>query len=1020
MPFKMPDYHQDPKIFRIGCEKPHAYFIPYHCKESAFADIRDSSKYFKTLIGEWDFKFYPSVYEIEDPMTVVFSEEEKLAVPMNWQNALGRGYDKIQYSNFDYPIPLDPPYVPDQNPAGVYRRKFKLAAEQIKGKEIMLNFEGVDSCFYLYINGMFAGYSQVSHATSEFNITHIVKEGENEVRLVVLKWCDGTYFEDQDMFRASGIFREVYLLMRDPLRIVDFFVKCDTAKDFSSAEIKLDIEANDVLEVDYEFSDKEKKIIASGKSNLKNGNIEIAKITSPNLWSDESPYLYNLTLKSGTEVINIPVGIRRIEIIGNVIYINGQKVKVKGVNRHDSHPILGHATPMEHMIKDLKIIKAHNCNMVRTSHYPNDPRFYSLCDKMGIYVIDETDLETHGAGWKSSDYTFVNLPDYESVFIDRAERMLERDKNHPSIIIWSVGNECGAGCNHKAQAEYFRRRDKSRLVHMEDESRRALIIEREERAGKNVPIPSSYFRDYIDFESGMYTDLETLKEYYLTSDAKYPYFLCEYCHAMGNGPGDIKHYWELIRTHDNFFGGCVWEYTDHSVATGDNIYADPHYIYGGDSGEYPHFTHFCVDGLVYPDRRPHTGFLEVKQVYAPMDVRYQKGKLEVESYRYFEDLSDIVLLYDVEYNGKVVKNGIISTLDIKARGKEIYDIEAPEYSDGVLTLNVYAKQNCDTEWASVGHDIASWQFIILDNPKKVNVERKCALLEENFREYIVNYGETRVKISRISGLITSFVNEGREMIASPIKPTIWRAPTDNDKKMKRAWEDVDYHRVETKCYSISAEQKDGKTIIIANLSLAAPVRKPAVTMTIKYIFSDGAAVRVETSVKVCDFMPALPRFGFLFTLPEHFENVNYFGYGPYESYEDKRLASRLSLFKTTVTDNFEHYIRPQENSSHYGCKWATVTATSGHGIMFGADKFSFSVSHYDQHYLTECGHDYELVPDKKTYAIIDYRNAGIGSQSCGPELLPQYRISEKEFYFSFSFSPEFTGNIDAFDKYSKM
>ncbi len=1020
MPFGLPDYHENTEVLHLGCERPHAYFIPYESKENALSDIRDNSPYFKTLIGEWDFKFYPCAYEIEDPMGVAFSEKEKLAVPMNWQNALGRGYDKIQYTNVDYPIPLDPPFVPDENPAGVYRRSFNLSEKELSGKDIMLNFEGVDSCFYLYVNGTFAGYSQVSHTTSEFNITALVHEGENEVRLVVLKWCDGTYFEDQDMFRASGIFREVYILMREPARIVDLFVKYDTSKDFSEAEISLDVEANENISLEYELSDAEGKVLLFGKTEVREGNIKIGKLASPSLWSDEMPYLYNLTLKSGGEVINLPVGIRRIEIIGNVIYINGEKVKARGVNRHDSHPILGHATPMEHMIKDLQIIKAHNCNMVRTSHYPNDPRFYALCDRMGIYVIDETDLETHGAGWYTSNDTFVNLPEWEHVFIDRAERMLERDKNHPSVIIWSVGNECGAGCNHKAQAEYFRKRDKSRLVHIEDESRRALIIDEDKEAGKETPIPASHFRDYIDFESGMYTAIDVLEKRYLTPDAKYPYFLCEYCHAMGNGPGDVKHYWELIRANDNFFGGCIWEFTDHSVATGDNIYADPHYIYGGDSGEYPHFSNFCVDGLVYPDRRPHTGFLEVKQAYAPIFASYEDGQLKVKSYRYFTGLSDISLSYVIERNGKAVKSGNIYELNIAPQSEKTYKIDMPEFLDGIVTLNVYAKQNSETEWAHIGDEIASWQFILLDKPAKSGPRPNGALLEENFREYIVSYKETKAKISRITGLITSFVNEGREMLASPIMPTIWRAPTDNDRHARREWEKADYHRVETKCYSVSAEEEADRVVITAEMSLASPVRKPAVRLNVKYTFAEGSPVVIETSAEVGENMPLLPRFGFMFTLPEHFECVNYFGYGPYESYEDKRLASRLSLFKTTVTENFEHYVRPQENSSHFGCRFATVTATSGHGIMFGADSFSFSVSHYTPHYLTNCAHDYELVPDKKTYAIIDYRNAGIGSNSCGPQLLPQYRISEKEFKFKFSFSPEFTGNVDLFDKYLKM
>ena len=1021
MPFNLPDYHQNLDTLHVGCEKPHAYFIPYRDTAAALGGFRDSSPYFKTLIGEWCFKFYPSVALIEDPMAVEFSADERLPVPMNWQHALGRGYDKTQYTNVNYPYPIDPPYVPDENPAGVYMRTFRLSKGDICGNDVMLNFEGVDSCFYLYVNGSFVGYSQVSHATSEFDVTELVHEGENEVRVVVLKWCDGSYLEDQDMFRSSGIFREVYLLMRDKARIDDIFVKCDTSSDFTSAAISVDVTANAPVSIDYELLDADKNTVSKGKAEVSCGNVKIADIASPHLWSDEDPYLYTLVIKSNDEVIALPVGVRRIEIIGNVIYINGMKVKARGVNRHDSHPILGHATPMEHILKDLHIMKAHNCNMVRTSHYPNDPRFYELCDKLGIYVVDETDIECHGIGIYRASNELTDNAQWQHVYLDRAARMLERDKNHPSVIIWSVGNESGPGINHKAMVEYFKSRDNSRLVHAEDESRRARAIDEETANGKQMPDKAETYREYIDFESGMYTSIDVLKRMYLTEDARFPYFLCEYCHAMGNGPGDLAHYWELIRAHDNFFGGCVWEFTDHSVATGDNIYKDPHYIYGGDSGEYPHDGCFCVDGLVYPDRRPHTGLLELKQAQAPLKAEYSDGKLTVTSYRYFTDLSDVSIVYTVEKNGKVQKTVRIGELNIEPLSKAEYEIDIPDCcSDGIVTLNVYAKQNNETDWAPIGYDIASWQFIICDNVKKNDTVGSGAEISESFAALTVSYGESRAVISRSSGLITSFVHQGKELLCSPIAPTIWRAPTDNDRRVRRQWEENNYHRMQTKCYSVGYEKTSDSVVVTSEISLGAVIRKPVVRMTLKYTFSEGKAVKIDCSANVREDAPTLPRFGFRFVLPEHFENVSYFGYGPYETYEDKRLASRLSVFRTTATDNFEPYVRPQENSAHYGCRWASISSVAGQGLLFGADSFSLSVSHYDPHYLYTVAHDFELCPAKETTVIIDYRNAGIGSHSCGPELLPQYRVSEKEFSFSFSFSPEFVGNIDPFAEYAKM
>ena len=1020
MPFGIPDYHKTLEHLHVGCEKNHAYFIPYADKQSALTGIRDESVYFKTLIGEWNFKFYSSVTEIGDINAVIFAEDDKLDVPMNWQNALDRGFDTPNYTNVNYPYPVDPPHTPDENPAGVYARTFTLTREELADKDMMLTFEGVDSCFYLYVNGEFAGYSQVSHMTSEFNVTKYLREGENEVRLAVLKWCNGSYLEDQDMYRASGIFREVYLLARAEKRIFDIFVKTDVSDSFDSADISFDVETVGAVSFSYELLDKDGAAVFSGNAKA-NGEktVKVGKLDSPNLWSDEMPYLYNLVIAAGCEIINIPVGVRRIEIKGPVIYINGEKVKARGVNRHDSHPLLGHATPMEHMRRDLLIMKAHNCNMVRTSHYPNDPRFYAMCDELGFYVCDEADIECHGIGIYRNTNELVGGTDWSEAFLDRGARMLERDKNHPCVIMWSVGNESGSGLNHRLMVEYFKRRDPSRMVHAEDESRRAYHNYFEIQKGNEFDSPES-LRAYIDIESRMYPSIEEIKEWYLGEKAQKPLFLCEYCHAMGNGPGDFKHYWDLIRTHDEFFGGCVWEYTDHSVAIGDNVYADPHYTYGGDFGDHPNDGNFCVDGLVYPDRRPHTGFFELKQAQAPLKVAYEDGKLTVTSYRYFTSLSDLSLIYVVEKNGKPIITKRIGELEIAAKSSAVYDVEIPTGLSGVVTLNVYIKQNTSTEWADIGYDVAFWQFIISDNLVRLPAIAGGAALDESRNEYTVTFGETVCRVSRVTGLITSVVHEGKEMISAPITPTIWRAPTDNDRRVRRKWEEQLFHKVLPKCYGVSAEALSDRVVITSSVSLGVASKIPVANMTLKYTFAKDCAVHVSCSADIAEYATVLPRFGFKFVLPEGFEDISYFGYGPYESYEDKRLASRLSLFKTTATKNFEPYVKPQENSAHYGCKWATVTSVAGHGMLFCADKFSLSASHFSPEQLTAIKHNYELVPERETTVIIDYRNAGIGSHSCGPELLPQYKISEKKIGFEFSFSPEFTGNINPFSKYGKM
>jgi len=1025
MPFGIFDYHKSLSHLHVGCEAPRAYFVPYASAECAKDGVREYSPYFKTLCGTWDFKFYKSYHDVPDVRCEAVDFVEKLDVPMNWQNALGRGYDSVQYTNIDYPFPMDPPYIPEENPAGLYSRSFTLDAEYMSGKDIMLNFEGVDSCFYLFINGEFVGYSQVSHMTSEFDVTRFVHEGENNIKVLVLKWCDGSYLEDQDMFRASGIFREVYLLARDRARINDVFVKCELDEDFTVADFSAELVVNAPLSVKASLIGVSGEVIESVDAEISDaGVINFSSVENPLLWSDEIPNLYAVELCAGSEIIRINTGARRIEVRGRVVYINGKKVKAKGVNRHDSHPILGHATPMEHMKRDVMIMKANNVNFVRTSHYPNDPRFTELCDKYGLYVCDEADVECHGAMRYAENHVITNNPVWRGSFVDRGARMLERDKNHPCIVMWSVGNECGAGSNHKAMYDYFKSRDTSRLVHIEDESRRAEQIE---NGTFHVTSPDSNpknYRSYLDIESRMYPDNRML-EYYMSNKVSLPFFMCEYSHAMGNGPGDLGKYWDLIYKHDNFFGGCVWELLDHSVASGENVYADPHYTYGGDAGEFPHFGEFCVDGLVYPDRKLHTGMLELKQAIKPFRAEYKDGVLKITSLRHFANLSDLSLFYTVEKNGKVCESVCLGALNIAPERSKSYkiDIVPEEYT----TLNVYVRQNTATEWADVGHEVGFCQFILSDEISVREVKNPTVTVCEDGKFITVKVGEAVYKVGKYSGLIESLVSNGKEMLCEPVTPTIWRAPTDNDRKIKRDWVRHYFDHATTNCHYTKIRATGERVFVDAEVIVGPPAFFPTVKTNITYEFGVGTGVRITchgelgVGIEGEDFahLPPLPRFGFKFRMPEGSEDVRYFGYGPMEAYEDKRLAARVGLFKTTATANFEHYVRPQENSSHYGCKWADVTSTAGHGLYFSGESFSFSVSHYDPLYLTDFKHDYELVPEKETTVIIDYRNAGIGSHSCGPALDPEYAITEKKFDFSFVFKPEFSGNILPFKEYVK-
>ncbi len=1043
MPLGIKDYHKSLECLHVGCERPHAYFIPFASEKSAAVGKRDYSEYFTTLIGVWDFKFYPSVTDVDGLTVADLMADEKIPVPMNWQNMLGRGYDTPNYTNINYPFPKDPPHVPTNNPAALYSRSFFL--EKLNtGKDYMLTFEGVDSCFYLFVNDEFAGYSQVSHMTSEFNVTKLLKNGENTVKLLVLKWCDGSYLEDQDMFRASGIFREVYLLERDAARAEDIFIKWNISDDFSEAVPEIEVRTNAPIDVSLRILDKDGKCVLFGKALVDGtGKISLPTLTSPRFWSDEDPYLYTAEFTAGAEIIRIKTGVRSIKVKDGVILINGKKVKARGVNRHDSHPILGHATPMEHMLRDIMLFKQHNINIVRTSHYPNDPRFTELCDEYGIYVVDEADLECHAMGVYGT-FSFTCREEWAESYLDRAERMLERDKNHPSIIIWSVGNESGAGINHKRMAEYYKSRDNTRLVHAEDESRKARAIE--EHAGKLDPsVPSAdSFREYIDLESRMYPSKEELLEYYLDDEkCRMPVFLCEYSHAMGNGPGDLKMYWDLIYSSDRFFGGCVWEFTDHSVARGENVFKKPEYTYGGDFGDFPNDGCFCVDGLVYPDRRPHTGLLELKEVLSPVRFEFCDGVLKVKSLRCFKSLSDLSLTCVTEVNGKAVVTKTFDALDIAPDETKDFVIE-PVKADGVVTLSVYLKRIEATEWSEAGYTVASEQFVVSDTLRMRGESGggPSPTLAETPSDYIVVFGDAVARIGKNTGLIESLVAFGGEMLASAVVPTVWRAPTDNDRRIKLDWMKFGFDRLMTGCYGTSATADGDGVEVSARVSLAAKALAPVVTMTLKYTFKKDGAVKIDCSADVTDKvtldewvagkkdslwkgmvdveLPYLPRFGFKYTLKEGFEDVRYFGYGPHESYEDKKLSSRLSYFRTTATANFEPYVRPQENSAHVGCRFADVTTPAGRGIYFAADKFSLSASHYSPEYLTSVAHDYELVPERETTVIVDYRNSGVGSASCGPVLDPEYRISERKIEFTHYIKPVFSGNIDPFTEYERL
>lgn len=1014
---KLPDYHKNLDVLHFGCEEPRAYFIPY--QDDASAELpRSESKYFHSLCGEWDFRFYSSLVDVEDGFYAedfeIDSSYDKIKVPMNWQMALDKDYDKPNYTNINYPIPLDPPHVPDENPCGIYIRDFEIDENSIN-RDLFLNFEGVDSCFYLWINGKFVGYSQVSHMTSEFNVTEYVHTGKNRIAVLVLKWCDGTYLEDQDMWRMSGIFREVYLLERSRRgRIEDFFVKTELKKKLSRCTIEVDLKVFGDRNVDYKLISPHGEEIASGES--KDGKIKI-KFDNPVLWNDEAPLLYNLYLDVSDETILAKIGIKSLEIKNSIFFLNGQKIKIRGVNRHDSHPFLGHATPVDHMLEDLYILKRHNVNAIRTSHYPNDPRLLEICDELGFLVIDEADIETHGTGsricrtekdnkygqpeWHAFWSEFSQNPEWKEAYVDRAKRMFERDKNRACVIFWSLGNESGCGDNHRAMRDYIKGRASNSIIHYEGANYRYGEFAKKK------------FTDVSDIESWMYPSIADCKEILESKKrAKKPFYLCEYCHAMGNGPGDLRDYWELIESDDRFVGGCIWEFTDHSVAVPDGK-GGFNYTYGGDFNDFPNDANFCVDGLVYPDRTPHTGFKEAKIAYQPFFASYNgDGSVKIKNRLFFEGLDDIRVEWNIKTDGILVANGEISGLMLMPRESNDFILFNPDNftlnGNSYLTLIFFTKT--DKPWANAGFECGMKQFELTSvKEKEITVIDGNIDVEEDDRYVTVSVNDNKFVFDKPYGRLKTIQHNGTDLIAKPVELNFNRAPLDNDVPYLSQWKEIGLHRLQQKTYNaVVTEKSANKVVISTSLSMSSYQFDPVFRGTLTYTFLADGAVLINVNGKATDGIEVLPRIGLQLTMPEGFEKFSFFGYGPHESYVDKNLSTYVDKFETTVTDNFEHYVRPQENSSHYGTKWAEIRNENGIGLYcepFNFESFSVNAQHFTPNMIHEAKHDYELQPMKETVLSLDYKNLSCGSASCGPLSLDKYRLLDKEFNFTFRIFP---------------
>lgn len=981
-------YYRQLENLHIGCEAPRAYFVPFNCERDA-ASERENSKLFFSLNGEWDFAFFENVEELEiedENFTSAVVCGDKIDVPSCWQLYPDRGYDVPNYINQDYPYPVDPPYLPDVIPCGFYRRTVKYNKKD--GKEYFINFEGVSSCFYLWVNGSFIGYSQVSHCTSELNITDSLVSGDNKFEILVVKHCDGSYMEDQDFFRLSGIFRDVYILERDRIHIRDIFIDCNVDENLSSASIDITADLTGKAEAEYKLTCPCGKTI----SVIKAGEKAEIRIENPVLWNAENPQLYTLTVNCGSEWISFPLAVRRIEIKDKCLLLNGQKIKLRGINRHDSHPETGYVVSVEHMMNDLKLMKCANVNTIRTSHYPNDPRFLEMCDRLGFMIIDEADLESHGMGYNYGDWYWdywahlTTVPEWREACVDRARRLFERDKNHGCVIMWSLGNESGCGENHRHMAAYIRSRLPKAIIHYEN-----ARIEYQERLGAD-------FTDISDVESRMYASLDYLEEYLNDPKMTKPFFYCEYVAAWSTG--DIPLHWDKFEDYDNYCGGCVWEWTDHAVNIG--TAESPRYRYGGDFGDYPNDYIYCVDGLVYPDRRPRPGFYDMKITYQPFDVKYNDGKITVMNKRYFTALSDIDIEWTLERNGKPVSGGKLGSADIAPREKKEYTLFENNNFDRFTTLILRFTQNTDTPWAEKGYEVGHVQFILSDDKIEIETDKKSDLaLNETRTKINISCGETKYIYDKITGRIIS-VNNGKELLKKPLSFNISRSYHPSNGTQGQ-WKRARYEKAVQKTYSTEIlEASSSKIIILSKISFAAAAMPPALWADVIYTF-DREKLNISVKADVTERAPALPRFGLHIVMPKSFENMKYIGYGPVETYCDRFRSQMISEYETTAAENFEHYIKPVECSAHYKTKIAEITDSDGNGFVFAdtsREGFLFNAKHYSDEQLLETQHDDELYELNETIVSVDYKMHADCPDFANLE--PWRTFDEKEFEFSFN------------------
>lgn len=996
-----------------------AHFLTFPSKEKALLNNNRYTHAFKNLNGVWKFMFLDAPeYSPEGFFNSDFdvTKMDDITVPGNWQL---QGYGKMHYSDLWYNFPINPPYVPTENPTGIYKRTF-FVEESYRDKKIIIRFCGVDSAYHLWINGKKVGYSKVARNESEFDITDLIRVGEeNDVTVRVYQWSDGTYLEDQDMWWESGIFRDVELIGVPKDGINDYKVIADLDDEYKNGIFKVEVFLRTTKEVNvtFELVDAGENTVFTKTVVAKEGKACIDEVIADvNHWTAETPYLYKLfiTVEDDGQIVKVipqNVGFRNIRLNGETFLVNGVAIKFKGVNRHDYSPQNGRVVSREEIEKDIILMKQFNINAIRTSHYPNSYYLYDLCDEYGMYLIAETDLECHGFELTGEYKWITDDPSWELAYVSRMTRMIERDKNHPAIIFWSLGNESAFGCNFRKMTDVAHEMDPTRLVHYEGD----------------------FDVESADVYSTMYTWIENPKKPYLMKDiiekSKKPHIHCEYCHAMGNGPGNLKDYQDLVYAHDKLQGGFVWEWFDHGIESFTES-GEKYYRYGGDFGDDPSNKDFCIDGLIMPDRTPSPGLYEYKKVIEPITttaVDIQKGIINLLSRYDFANLDRFNLVYKVMEDDVILQTGFMPVPSIEARAnKDItlpYDLSVIKVKPGAhYYVNISYQLREDTSYASSGHELATAQFelplykegIVVRPEGILNVEKEHTTLHVKGANFSLDF-------NLVNGNLMNIVRDGMQVLSKGPRLTLWRAPISNDMEIIDKLKKVYFLHLEHEVV-INIDYHMEGNILKVEVDTINSTTNSAWHFKTKYVYtvcpSGDILIDVEgTPSGRVDLAPdMLPRIGVSMHLDKSMEHVRYFGMGPGENYADSKEAAQMGLYANTVDGLFTNYVIPQENGNHMGCKWVSMTNDRGMGLLASTEgDFNFSASWYEDKDLDDAKHTCDLV--KRDYIVfnVDYKQNALGTNSCGQWQLDKYRAKFEDFKLSFRLTP--FNNKEVLDKH---